>query len=195
MIVLNALQKSRLYTIVNISTVIVNIFFNVLFIIVQHRGIETNLYAFIISYSYQFILSFFLCIKYFSFNVDREQVRILTKFAISFLFYGLFLISLDLIDRFLLGYFKGEEAVGVYSACYRIGMAMNLVISGFRTAWIPFFLNLKEQSDNKIILSKVFTYFTYGALLFFLVIALFAPDIIRIRVGSFSFWIKSTGAG
>ena len=187
MIVLNAFQKSRLYTIINISTVIINLFFNFLFIVVNHLGIESIFYAFIISYSYQLILSFVVCRKYFSLKIDKEEVQILTRFAISFLFYGLFLISLDLIDRFFLGYYKGEDTVGIYSACYRIGMAMNLVISGFRTAWIPFFIKLKEQSDNKIIFSKVFTYFSYGALLFFLIIALFAPDIIRIRIGSFSF--------
>lgn len=186
MIVLNALQKSRLYTVINISSVIINIFFNFLFIVIKHLGIESIFYAFIISYSYQLVISFFVCIKYFSFKVDKEQVRVLARFAVSFLFYGLFLISLDLVDRFLLGYYKGEETVGIYSACYRIGMAMNLVISGFRTAWIPFFLNLKEKSDNKIIFSRVFTYFVYGAVLFFLAIALFAPDIIRIRIGNFS---------
>ena len=26
---------------------------------------------------------------------------------------------------------------------------MNLLISGFRTAWIPFFLNLKGEENNK----------------------------------------------
>jgi O-antigen/teichoic acid export membrane protein len=42
-------------------------------------------------------------------------------------------MSTDLIDRFLLEYFKGKEIVGIYSASYRIGIVMNLLISGFRT--------------------------------------------------------------
>ena len=187
MIVLNARERSKTYTVINISTVLINIFFNVLFIIIFRWGIESIFYAFIISYSYQFVISFISCIKYFSFIFDKAQIRSLTSFGISFLFYGLFLISLDLIDRFFLGYFKGEGAVGIYSACYRIGMAMNLIISGFRTAWIPFFLNLKDEENNKEIFSRIFSLFTFGAMLLFLIISLFANDIVQIKIGSITF--------
>lgn len=187
MIVLNANEQSKKYTIINISTVIVNIFFNILFIIFYHWGIESIFYAYIISYSYQLIVSSIFSFKYFSFFFDKHQAKKLTSFGFSFLFYGLFLISLDLIDRFFLGSFKGEGAVGIYSACYRIGVAMNLITSGFRTAWIPFFLKLKGEKDNKEIFSRVFSYFTYGAVLTFLVISLFASDIVRIRIGDFTF--------
>ncbi len=187
MIGLNALQKTKIYTAINISTVIVNIFFNVLFIVIFHWGIESIFYAFMISYAFQFIFSFTVSFKYFSFSINALQVKALTGFSISFLFYGLFLISLDLIDRYFLGYIKGDEKFVIYSACYRIGMAMNLVISGFRIAWIPFFLKLKEEKDNKEIFSKIFSYFTYGGVLLFLIISLFAREMVQIRIGGFTF--------
>jgi O-antigen/teichoic acid export membrane protein len=119
-------------------------------------------------------------------RIKKENLKILIKYARVFLFYGIFLISLDLIDRFLLGFFEGNEEVGIYSACYRIGVVMNLAVSGFRVAWIPFFLNLKSKENNKEIFSKVFTYFSYGAMLLFLIIALFSNDLVRIRLGDFT---------
>ena len=95
--------------------------------------------------------------SFFVFDFDKEQVKALTKFGFTFLFYGLFLISLDLIDRFFLRFYQGDDIVGIYSACYRIGVAMNLVISGFRTAWIPFFLKLilTELPDSVCMSSSI----------------------------------------
>lgn len=186
MILLNAEQRSKVYTYINISGVIVNIFFNIIFIIILHFGIESIFYSFIISYSFIFIISFLFCIKYFRIKLSPDKLRILTGFGFNFIFYGLFMISLDFIDRFLLGYYKGEAEVGIYSACYRIGMVMNLLISGFRIAWIPFFLNLKDEENNKLIFSKIFSFFFYIGLFVFLVVSLFGNEIVRIRVGNFS---------
>lgn len=187
MILLNGLQLSKLYTTINIVSVIINFLLNLFFIIVLKLGIESILYAFIIYYAFLFVLSFSYCRKYFVFKIYSDRIRSLVRFAFSFLFYGIFLISLDLIDRFFLGHMKGNEEVGIYSACYTIGMVMNLLISGFRTAWMPFFLNLKGEENNKLIFSRVFSYFCYGGMIIFLAVSLFGGDLIRIRIGNFVF--------
>jgi O-antigen/teichoic acid export membrane protein len=195
MIAINAEQKAKVYSFINISSVVVNVIFNVLFIVVFKWGIESIFYAFIISYSYQLILSFFFCREYFVFKIDTSEIKKLIKFAHSFLYYGIFLISLDLIDRYFIGYFHGEASVGIYSACYRIGLVMNLLISGFRTAWIPFFMDLKEEKYNKLIFSKIFSYFVYGAMILFLTVSLFAGDIVHLKIGNISFLAKDYWSG
>ena len=63
---------------------------------------------------------------------------------------------------------------------------MNLLISGFRTAWMPFFLNLKDDEGNKEIFSKVFTYFCQGGLVIFLLMSLLADDLVKIKFSGFS---------
>ncbi len=186
LILINSLQLSKVYTVLSIGAVIVNIAANIIFIIIMKMGIEAIFYSLIISYLFLLIVSLIYCSKYLQLNLDKTQIKILVKFAHSFLYYGIFLIILDQADKFIIQYFKGSAEVGIYSACYRIGMVMNLMIAGFRTAWIPFFMNLKDDENNKEIFSKVFTYFFYGGMLFFLVIALFGTDIVEFKIGSFS---------
>ena len=186
MILINSLQLSKVYTIINVGGVLVNIAANALFIIGLGMGIEAIFYALILSYLFMLVVSFIYCFKYFQFRFNKSRIKTLARFAHSFLYYGIFLIILDQADKFIIQYFKGSDEVGIYSACYRIGMIMNLVISGFRTAWIPFFLNLKGEENNKEIFSKVFSYFVYGGMLFFLVVALFGTDIVEIKLGGFS---------
>lgn len=195
MILINGMQESKKYAVINSICVVVNVAANIILIVVLKFGIESILYSYAISYSVLFLLSFADVRKYFEFSFSRETINYLLKFAYSFLFYGLFVVSMDLMDRFILGYFKGDAEVGIYSACYRIGIVMNLLISGFRTAWIPFFLNLKDEQNNKEIFSKIFSYFCFGGLILFLFLSLFVNDIVALKIGEFSLLNKNYWSG
>lgn len=186
LILINSLQKSALYSIVNSFGVVVNVVSNLVMIIWMEMGIEAIFYSYFFSYSAIFILSSIFTFNYFSFSFNKEKAKTLFRFGHVFIYYGLFIISIDLIDRFMLEYFKGKEVVGIYSACYRIGIVMNLLISGFRTAWMPFFLNMKEEEGNREIFSKVFTYFCFGGLVIFLAMSLLADDLVKLKVFGYS---------
>ncbi|MCI0450574.1 MAG: oligosaccharide flippase family protein [Chlorobi bacterium] len=186
MILINSEQRSKLYSSLNAIAVVINVASNVILIVFLKYGIEAIFYSYLVSYSFLFIASFIFSAKYFAFKMDIAQAKFLLKTAHLFLYYGLFLISMDLIDRFILEYFQGTAEVGIYSACYRIGIVMNLVITGFKVAWTPFFLNLKEEEGNKEIFSKIFTYFCYGGLIVFLTFSLFADDLVKINVAGYT---------
>jgi O-antigen/teichoic acid export membrane protein len=186
MILINSEQRSKLYSALNAIAVIINVAMNVIFIILLNYGIEAIFYSYLISYAFLFVVSFIYSFKYFSFTIKADKIKRLLKTAHLFLYYGLFLISMDLIDRFILEYFKGTSDVGIYSACYRIGIVMNLVITGFKVAWTPFFLNLKDEESNKEIFTKIFTYFCYGGLIVFLTFSLFADDLVKINVAGYT---------
>ncbi len=186
MILINSIQRSKLYSFLNSIAVVLNVAVNIILIVYYKQGIEAIFYSYLVSYTFLFIISFFSTAKYFAVSIQSETVKHLLKNAHLFLYYGLFLISIDLIDRFILEYFKGSAEVGIYSASYRIGIVMNLVITGFKVAWTPFFMNLKGEEGNKEIFSKVFTYFCYGGLVVFLLFSLLADDLVKINIGGFT---------
>jgi len=186
MILINSEQRSKLYSVINAIAVIVNVIVNIIFIVLLKYGIEAIFYSYLISYTFLFIVSFVYSFKYFVFKLSIEKIKALLKTAHLFLYYGIFLISIDLIDRFILEYFKGTAEVGIYSACYRIGIVMNLVITGFKVAWTPFFLNLKDEQRNKEIFSKIFTYFCYGGLIVFLTFSLLADELVKINIAGYT---------
>lgn len=187
MIAVNSLQKADIYSTINIAAVLINITSNICFIVVLKFGIEAIFYSHIISYAFILIISFISVREYFTIVFDDALLKSVLKFAHQFIYYGIFLVSLDLMDRYFLQYYKGEQAVGIYSAVYRLGMIMNLAVSGFRTAWFPFFLNERNDAEeNKIMFSKILTYFTALGMILFTVVSLFAEDIVKIKIGSIS---------
>jgi len=186
MILINSIQRSKLYSFLNSLAVIINVAANILLIVVYKQGIEAIFYSYLVSYTFLFVISLFSSIKYFKIEINSETVKNLLKNAHLFLYYGIFLISIDLIDRFILEYFKGSAEVGIYSASYRIGIVMNLVITGFKVAWTPFFMNMKGEEGNREVFSKVFTYFCYGGLVVFLLFSLLADDLVKINIAGFT---------
>lgn len=186
MILINSIQRSKLYSFLNSIAVVLNVAVNIILIVFYKMGIEAIFYSYLVSYIFLFILSLLSSLKYFELNIKKETVVSLLKNAHLFLYYGIFLISIDLIDRFILEYFKGSAEVGIYSASYRIGIVMNLVITGFKVAWTPFFMNLKGEEGNKEIFSKVFTYFCYGGLIVFLLFSLLADDLVKINIAGYT---------
>ena len=186
MILINSIQRSKLYSFLNSIAVIINVAVNIVLIVVYKQGIEAIFYSYLVSYTFLFVISLISSAKYFIAAISRATVSMLLKNAHLFLYYGIFLISIDLIDRFILEYFKGSAEVGIYSASYRIGIVMNLVITGFKVAWTPFFMNMKGEEGNKAIFSKVFTYFCYGGLVVFLLFSLLADDLVKINVAGYT---------
>jgi len=195
MILINSLQKAKLYSTINAIAVVINVIVNIYLIVYAGQGIEAIFYSYIISYTFLLMVSFYFARDYFVFKIDTIKIKSLLKTAHLFLYYGLFLISIDLIDRFILEYFKGTAEVGIYSACYRIGIVMNLVITGFKVAWTPFFLHLKEDESNKEIFSKVFTYFCYGGLVAFLTFSLLADELVQLNVAGYTLLNESYWGG
>jgi O-antigen/teichoic acid export membrane protein len=186
MILINSEQRSKLYAGINAIGVILNVIANIVFIVYLNYGIISIFYSYLISYTFVFMVSLAYSGRYFGVVFNTGKLKQLLGSAHMFLYYGIFLISIDLIDRFILEYFKGSAVVGIYSASYRIGIVMNLVITGFKVAWTPFFLNLKQEQNNREIFSKIFTYFCYGGLTAFLTFSLLADDIVKINISGYS---------
>lgn len=195
MILINSEQRSKLYAGINAAGVVLNVAANLIFIIYYKAGIVSIFYSYLISYSFVFAVSLAYSSKYFALVFDKGKALMLFKAGTLFLYYGIFLISIDLVDRFFLEYYKGTAEVGIYSASYRIGVVMNLVITGFKVAWTPFFMNMKQQENNKWIFSRVFTYFCYGGLIAFLTFSLLADDIVKINIEGYSLLNSSYWSG
>ena len=119
----------------------------------------------------------------FHFAVDKYKEFV--KYGIPYVANYLFVVLIDLSDRFLLDRFIDAEKVALYSANYKLGAAMAIVVNAFRLAWHPFFLSLSNSPDAKRTFSRVFTYFLLFSCGLFLFISIFIEDIVRLNIGGF----------
>ncbi len=186
LLLLRAELNPKKYITISTISIVINLILNVIFIIVLKLGVESVIYAYIISFLFSFIYGIFITRDFFGLKLNFETAKRLSVFGSNFIFIGLFILIIDVSDRFFLKYFFDESVVGIYSTNYRLASAMGLIISAFKFSFTPYFLNIAENPDNKKIVSSIFTNYVFAGLLFFLIFALLIPPAVTFKAGEFS---------
>ncbi|MCI0474092.1 MAG: oligosaccharide flippase family protein, partial [Ignavibacteria bacterium] len=186
LLLLRAELKAKQYLVLTLLSLFVNVSLNVILIAFYKLGVEAIFYSYIVSVIVTFIAGFWITRKHFAFTFSKETAKRLAAYGNKFLYIGVFILLIDVSDRFFLKYFFSEETVGIYSANYRLASVMALLISAFRFSWTPYFLNLEKNSDNKKIISDIFTYLVFAGFLLFLFFAFFTGPVVKLSFGKFS---------
>jgi O-antigen/teichoic acid export membrane protein len=123
-----------------------------------------------------------LVLRQLTFHFPSKLYKGLLRFGLPYIPASLAGIAIQVIDRPILKALTNDATVGVYTANYRLGVLMMLVVGMFDYAWRPFFLTHAKDSDAPKLFSKIFTYFLALMMLVFLLGTMFIGDIVRIRV-------------
>jgi O-antigen/teichoic acid export membrane protein len=79
------------------------------------------------------------------------------------------------------------EVVGIYSACYRIGLLMLFFVVAFNNAWSPFALTQGRNQNNLYLFSLILKAFFVVAGFIFLLILPFSLSLYRFKINGISF--------
>ena len=77
---------------------------------------------------------------------DYALFKNMFKFAFPFFPATIFLIIIELSDRFMIQYFWGLNAVGLYGAGYKIAALLLIIIKAFNLNWQPYYLKQKNNT-------------------------------------------------
>jgi O-antigen/teichoic acid export membrane protein len=185
LLLLRAELNTKVYTYLTIITLILNLGLNLFLIIVQGYGIEAIFYSYIVSVFVTTVICLFVTSPYLTAKISYDEIKRQLSFGFKFIFIGLFILIIDISDRFFLKYYYNESVVGIYSANYRLGTVMSLIISAYKFSWTPYFMNLSENPDNKNIISKIFTYFVFTGLFLFLFFSFFIAPVVQLKIGGY----------
>ena len=183
-LILRAREQAKLFTILKLGGVIINLIMNVVYVVFLKKGAEGILLSFIWSSAFSLIVISPLIYRHFRLLFDGDALKEILNFGLPYIIPGLSIWAMDLIDRQIIQYYLGEGATGVYGANYKFAMAMALFVAAFRFAWHPFFLSISDQPDAKIIYARILTYFIGFSGWFFLALSFFIKDIITFPIGS-----------
>ena len=189
---LRANNKPYKFAGIKITNILINLFFNVFFLwfcpLMINNGIATTLFSAIynpaigVGYIFianliasivQMILLLFTC-KGIKFTLDLPLLKRMLNYALPLLILGLAGIVNETIDRIMIKNLSSTDLttamynVGVYSACFKIAVIMNLFIQAFRYSAEPFFFSSYKQKDAKQGYALVMTYFVIACAFIFL---------------------------
>ena len=125
--------------------------------------------------------------KNIGFGIDKKTLNTMLKYAIPVMIAGLAFSINESFDKILLKHLLpkdiADKEVGVYAACYKLGMFITLFVTAFKLGVEPFFFNHAENKNAKENYATITKYFTIAGsaiLLFVMVyIDLLKPLLIR----------------
>lgn len=185
-----------------ISNILVYAFFNLYFLLFVPFALKNNYYVpNILSNSFleqPLVIYIFIANLISSFITFLILLPIILKFKLSFdtnllkrmLLYGipimvgsLAFVTNENLDKLLLTKYLGKEQMGIYAACYKLGVFMMLYIMAFRLGAEPFFFNQAKEKNAKEIYAKILNWFTIIGAIFLLIVVAFIDSFANILLG------------
>lgn len=193
---LRLVRKSIQYAAIRTGSVLINIGLNIYLILYLGWGIEAIFIANLVASGVTTAFIWVLTADMWKGDWSRPILQKVFWFGIPFVPAGLGFVINETLDRYLLKFFlsdatisnlygagvTAEGVIGIYSACYKMAAFMLLLIQMFRMAWQPFFLRHSDDEDAPQLYAEAFFYFNVAAAVVFLGVALFAEQIVQIRI-------------
>lgn len=193
---LRLIRRSVLFAVLRTGNVLINIGLNFYLILAQGWGIQAVFVANLVASGLTTLVLWAITADMLRGSIKTKLFQQAVQFGLPFVPAGLGYAINESLDRFLLNNylsldtihrlygagFTHEAVVGVYNACYKLGVFMLLLVQMFRMAWQPFFLRHSDDPEAPKLYRDVFLYFNAVAGICFLVVALFVDKIVQIKV-------------
>lgn len=176
---LRSVEKSMPFMLLKSTGAAMHVGLTVLFLSVFHRGIEGIFEANLIASVYQLAMLTPSIIKHTRLTLKLRAFGEFFRFGLPNMPSQIFVMLVEISDRKVLEILVGLSVVGIYSAGYRLGLLMSVIVMGFRFAWQPFFLSISDRPDAKETFARVFTYFLLVTGTLFLVLTFVVTPLLK----------------
>ena len=186
MTVLRLQERPFYYLFASFTSVVSNLLLNIYLIKYLNMGLQGALWAIIVASIIQIIIFSPLIIFNVRFNVFDSELLIKMKgFSLPFLPAAIFLILIELSDRWMIGLMSGGGTadVGLYGTGYKFGSVIMLCVRAFNLNWQPYYLKHNTQTT----FYKVGSLFLSILIILSTLIAIIWPVFFAIFIGE-AYW-------
>ena len=169
---------------VRMLNVLLTVALNIYFLTVLKMGVIGVFRATLIASAFTAVAIYILSYREIKFTFSGSIAKDLILFGLPFIPMGLAVAAMEMLNRKIIELMLNREAVGIFSAYFKLGIFIQLVSTAFYYAWQPFFMQAGKKESSKAIFSRVLTYFTLVTLSCWVVISLFIHEIVAFRIGS-----------
>lgn len=182
-------SKPILYTVITVSSLLINLVLQLVFILKFNLGIEYIFLAKLIAPAAVFLVSIPYVLKNLKVSFNTEEIKSILRFSFPMMLAMLTSILLNSVDRFILNDYVSKLDVAVYTTGYSIGSVTNAFIL------TPFYLAIqiifwkKINDDNfRRFMTKSSTYLFFVMIFVSLIINFLIPYAVKIFVRNPELW-------
>lgn len=207
---LRATQKPMVYAVIKIGNVLVNLILSVLFLLyipkivaANPNGFLSSLYVENFEIGYIFLANIIASLLTFvvlspdyvflKWNFDLDLWKKMMRYGLPIMVAGIAFAINEQFDKILLGRLLpaniAEAEVGVYSACYKLGLFMVLYRTAYTLGIEPFFFSHASNKDAPQTYAMVTKYFVIFGSFILLSVIVFADLFKMLMIRDESYWV------
>jgi O-antigen/teichoic acid export membrane protein len=171
-------ERSVQFVYASLSNILITVGATVLLVVRFHRGAEGVIVGNFIGTLAVYLVLLAYRRYQLGLQVDSDLLRRMNKFGMPLVPSALALWAINFIDRFFVGYYKGQGEVGVYSVAVRISSAVVFLLIAFRTAWPAFAYSIEDDREARRTYAFVLTYVVFVCCWVSLALGALAPWIV-----------------
>ena len=182
-------SRSVLYTLTNLSKLVVVLTLTLYFIISKGMGIKGIYLAQLCGNIFFIILLGGYTISNSRIYFEMRAFREMTIYGLPLFLGSISSVLLTVVDRFSLNALGLLKNVALYTLAFKITSVLKLVIvDSIKLALAPMMLKKMDSPDNKRYYSKIMLYTSYVLMFGIVAISLFSFEIIKVMTKSREFW-------
>ena len=208
---LRAMGKPIKYTVLKLLNVVLNLGLNVVLLLFLKSWAESSTfwttfyrpnfevhYIFIANLvasgvTFLTLISFYFKLNY---NFDAKLWKQMLRYAFPVLIAGIAFSINETFDRILLERLLpdnlAKDAIGTYSACYKLALFMMLFATAYRLGIEPFFFSNAKAKDAKANYAKILEFFVIFGALILLTVVVFVEILKLILIPNEAYWEAMT---
>ena len=178
-------QYAKIAVTYSLITSVCNLVLNIIFLVL----LNMNILGILLAQGIANLLLLFLCLRhfkeYYQVLIDWLLLKRLMIFSLPLVIAGAFGIMMDVADRFIINFYLDRSHLGIYGVAYKLGLLMNVFVIAFRTAYLPYFLNLKKTENYNHELKQTLIKLVGLMSILFLAVTLFLRYLFSIQFNGF----------
>ena len=172
--------RSKHYSIVSLLMVFLTSAISIWLVYFQNWGLLGLLVSMAIGSFFSTVLGLWWLRKSIMFRFNINLLREMIAYSSPLVFSGIAIWINLYVDRMMINHFLSIEEVGLYGIGHRLASISILILVGFQGALMPLIHANYKNVNTPSQLEKIFRLFLSMALLMFLILTLFAIDILEL---------------
>jgi O-antigen/teichoic acid export membrane protein len=166
-------EKAKTFVALTAISTLISIGLSIVMVVVLRKGVPGLVEGQLIAQGIGLALYMLLVAPRLGFRFSRSLARELLRLGVPLIPAFASLFVLQQMNKYILQWFDGLEAVGIYAIGFNMGLLMNLFVTGFTNAWYPYFMSfMDKQAEARVLFGRILTYYVLGfgalSLLFYL---------------------------
>ena len=179
-------ENSKLYVFLSLFQTLLLAVLNIVLLTYYHCGIEGYLFSTILAHVLVAVLALifggiFKDIRHATF--DKSLLKEMLRYSIPLILNNLSWWIINSSDKFMIDYFVGTEALGLYSIAIKIPSLINVIITLFSQAWTISSIKEYDSTQDNTFYSQIFKFYTFIIFGFCAFLLIIIKPFMRIYVG------------